>query len=122
MARFLICSKYYKDNRRMRRHMREFHNPKYICKYCNKRVIRMKPHLKRCKSYISKEFNNKKINKKKPNKKYQKQNPNNKIGHFRNNIMKKLVSNNSINIPKTNFIYFKDCELGKVYFGIFIIE
>lgn len=36
----------------MKRYMRDNHNPKSICKYCNKKVIRMNPNLKKCKTYI----------------------------------------------------------------------
>lgn len=44
--------KQYKDRRRMKRQMRDNHNPKSICNYCNKKFIRMNPHLKKCKTYI----------------------------------------------------------------------
>ena len=53
MAKCQICKKMYKDKRRMRRHMRETHNPKNICIYCGKQVIRIKQHYKKCKSYVN---------------------------------------------------------------------
>ena len=53
MAKCQICKKNYKDKRRMRRHMRETHNPKNICIYCGKPVIRIKQHYKNCKRYLN---------------------------------------------------------------------
>lgn len=123
MPKCTICNKQYKDRRRMKRHMRDNHNPESICKYCNKKVIRINQHLKKCKTFILIISKNKRNLKQKNNKNYVKQNTNNKIGFINNNVVKDEISNNAIKIPKNNFIYFKNFELGKgsygnVYYGL----
>lgn len=53
MVKCLLCDKNYKSSKTMKIHLKEFHNPKKMCKYCFSYVRRLNEHLKKCKSYKS---------------------------------------------------------------------
>ena len=120
MAKCQICKKMYKDKRRMRRHMRETHNPKNICIYCGKQVIRIKQHYKKCKSYVNdKNYMNFDRNHLIDNNKKQNQDSKRKIKNKKGylfiyeefNVVK-------TKIPNTDFFYFQELELGKGTYGM----
>lgn len=122
MAKCLICLNKYKTIKAMKRHMRESHNPKNICNYCSKYVIRIGQHLKYCKMKNLKDSlslsisENCFINKRKNSK-----------GHIKINnksIFDNIIDTyNYIPIKKTDYIYFEDFKLGKgawgtIFYGI----
>ena len=116
MVKCLICLKNYITSKAMKRHMREYHNPKNKCIYCSKYVIRIGQHLKYCKmkklrkSLTLTISDNNFINKRKKSQNYTKIN-NKKI--FDNII----DDYNYTPIKNTDFIYFKDLQLGKGGWG-----
>ena len=124
MAKCEICNKIYKDNRRMKRHLRETHNPKSTYKYCNKPVIRLKDHLKKCKRYMRYNLNIKNYKKRRSiliiN---TKQISKNKIGDFDYKLGDDTILDKAVSISETNFVYFKEFNLGngtygEVFYGI----
>ena len=120
MVKCLLCDKNYKSSKTMKIHLKEFHNPKKMCKYCFSYVRRLNEHIKICKAYkLNKDIisKNKKLLKKTSKDTQIKQMSNIFI------LQKDLSKYNPTKIVGTPYVFYSNYILGKgswgtVYYGL----